>query len=48
MNDFKVMNVVELKKYLQERGVSVSGHLKSSLVEIASAVHVTRDQYFRE
>ena len=32
------MNVAELKKYLQERGVSVSGYLKSSLVEIASAI----------
>ena len=32
------MNVAELKKYLQERGVSVSGYLKTSLVEIASAV----------
>lgn len=27
-----------LKKYLQERGVSVSGYLKTSPVEIASAV----------
>ena len=27
-----------LKKYLHERGVSVSGYLKTSLVEIASAV----------
>ena len=36
--DFKAMNVAELKKYLQERGVSVSGYLKGSLVEIASAV----------
>ena len=32
------MNVAELKTYLQERGVSVSGYLKTSLVEIASAV----------
>ena len=32
------MNVAELKKYLQERGVSVSGYLKTLLVEIASAV----------
>ena len=32
------MNVAELKKYLQERGVSVSGYLKTSLVQIASAV----------
>ena len=36
--DFNAMNVTELKKYLQERGVSVSGYLKTSLVEIASAV----------
>ena len=38
MNDFKAMNVAELKKYLQEHGVSVSEYLKSSLVQIASAV----------
>ena len=37
-SDFNAMNVAELKKYLQERGVSVSGYLKTSLVEIASAV----------
>ena len=37
-SDFKSMNVAELKKYLQERGVSVTGYLKTSLVEIASAV----------
>ena len=36
--DFHTMNVAELKKYLQERGVSVSGYLKSSLIEIAAAV----------
>ena len=36
-SDFNAMNVAELKKYLQER-VSVSGYLKTSLVEIASAV----------
>ena len=30
--------MAELKKYLQERGVSVSGYLKTSLVEIACAV----------
>ena len=36
--DFKAMNVVELKKYLQDRGISVSGYLKPSLVEITSAV----------
>jgi len=32
------MNVAELKQFLKERGVSVSGYLKTSLVEIASAV----------
>ena len=32
------MNVAELKKYLQERGVPVNEYLKTSLVEIASAV----------
>ena len=32
------MNVADLKKYLQKRGVSVSGFLKASLVEIASTV----------
>ena len=37
-SDFKAMNVAELKKYLQDRGVSVSGYLKPSLVDIASAV----------
>ena len=37
-SDFKAMNVAELKNYLQDRGVSVSGYLKPSLVEIASAV----------
>ena len=37
-SDFKAMNVAELKKYSQDRGVSVSGYLKPSLVEIASAV----------
>ena len=37
-SDFKAMNVPELKKYLQDRGISVSGYLKPSLVEIASAV----------
>ena len=37
-SDFNAMNVAELKKYLQEQGVSVSGYLKTSLVEITSAV----------
>ena len=36
--DFNTMNVADLKKYLQKRGVSVSRYLKASLVEIASAV----------
>ena len=38
MKDFKNMTVSQLKKYLQDRGVSVSGYLKTSLVEIASSV----------
>ena len=37
-SDFNAMNVAGLKKYLQERGVSVTGYLKTLLVEIASAV----------
>ena len=37
-SDFKAMNVAERKKYLQDRSVLVSGYLKPSLVEIASAV----------
>ena len=36
--DFNAMSVAELKKYLQERGISASGYLKTSLVEITSAV----------
>ena len=36
--DFNVMNVAELKKYLQELGISASGYLKTSLEEITSAV----------
>ena len=36
--DLNDMNVAELKKYLQERRVSVSGYFKASLVELASAV----------
>ena len=35
---FQSMNVTAIKKYLQERGVSVNGYLKPALVEIASAV----------
>ena len=37
-SDFNVMNVTEFKRYLKERGVSVRGYSKNSLVEIASAV----------
>jgi len=35
--DFKNMSVIQLKEYLQSRGVSVheSGYLKPALVEIA-------------
>ena len=36
--NFKAMNVVAIKKYLQERGVSVNGYLKPGLVELAVAV----------
>ena len=35
---FNAMSVAELKKYLRERGISASGYLKTSLVEITSAV----------
>ena len=34
-SDFNDMNLEEHKKYLQECGVSVSGYLKTLLVEIA-------------
>ena len=37
-SDFKTMNVAELKKYLQDHGVSVCGYLKPLPVEITSAV----------
>ena len=37
-SDFKAMNVAEIKKYLPDRGASVSGYLKPLLVEITSAV----------
>ena len=36
--DFNAMSVAELKKYLQERGISASRYLKTSLVAIASVV----------
>ena len=32
------MNIKELQQYLSDRGVTVSGHLKPALVEIAAAV----------
>lgn len=35
---FSSMNVASLKKYLKERGVTVNGHLKQSLICIATAV----------
>ena len=36
---FLSMNVVGLKKYLQKRGVTVHGCLKSALIAIATAVN---------
>ena len=36
--DFKAMSVAAIKKYLQERGVSVNGYLKPGVVQIAVAV----------
>ena len=36
--DFNAMSEAELKKYLQGRGISASGYLKTSFVEITSAV----------
>ena len=45
------MNVAELKKYLQECGVSGNGYLKTLLVEIASAVErmvLPRDSNFKK
>ena len=35
---FHKMNVMQIKKFLLERGVSVNGYHKSSLIKIASAV----------
>ena len=40
-SDFKAINMAQIKKkkkHLKDRGVLVSGYLKPSLVEIASAV----------
>ena len=36
--DFNAMSVAELQKYLQERGISASGYLRTSIVEITYAV----------
>lgn len=36
--DFKKMTVTQIKKFLIERGVSVNGYHKPSLIEIASSV----------
>ena len=33
------MSVIQLKEYLQNRGVNVSSYLKPALVEIATAVN---------
>ena len=52
--DFKSMSVVQLKEYLQNRGVSVSGCLKpaqAALAEIATAVNkmmLPLNTYFEE
>jgi hypothetical protein len=35
---FSSMNVRDLKKYLQERGVTVNGYLKPALIVIARAI----------
>ncbi len=37
-SDFNKMTVTEIKKFLVDRGVSVSGYNKAALVEIASSV----------
>ena len=37
--NFRNMTKAELKIYLRERGVTVNGHLKPALVEIANASH---------
>ena len=36
--NFKEMCLSDLKEYLQARGVTVTGHLKPALVEIATSV----------
>ena len=37
-DDFNALKVVKAEKYMQKRGLSESGYLKTSFVEIASAV----------
>ena len=37
-DDFNALRVVKAEKYMQKRGLSESGYLKTSFVEIASAV----------
>ena len=52
--DFKSMSVIQLKEYLQNRGVSVSGcpkHAQAALAEIATAVNkmmLPLNPYFEE
>ena len=36
--DFSKMSVIEIKKYLIERGVTVNGYHEASLIEIANSV----------
>ena len=38
LKKFKTMNVVSIKNYLKERGVTVNGYLKLASVTIAAAV----------
>ena len=37
--DFKNMSIMQLKEYLQNHGICVSGYLKPALVEIVTAVN---------
>ena len=38
-SDFQKMTVLELKKYLVDRAVTVNGYNKGALAEIANSVH---------
>ena len=38
-SDFQKVTVLELKKYLVDRGVTVNGYNKGALAEIANSVH---------